>query len=479
MSLKKYDLIVIGAGSGGLGAAMGMNKLGLKVLLIDKTENNFGGECVNTGCIPSKALLHVAKQVHEARMASQFGLEAAGKVDISKVKNYIWEKQEHILAHENAEYLQNLGIDVAIGTASFVSKKEIMVNDEIYTGRNIVLATGSSPRIINIKGADAIPIFTNENIFNIDFLPEHFVFIGAGPVSVELAQAFFRLGSKVSVVIRGNRILKKEDPEISDILMKKLQEEGIEFYFNSEVKEIQEGTTAVLEKGSGEEKTIPVNALFMGLGRQLDFSSLDLEKGGIKTKKGKMILNQKLQTTNKNVFVSGDAADNLKFSHAAELHNMLLINNFISPKKKKLNFDHFPWVTFSDPEVATFGLNEKKLKKRGKKYERLEIDLGEADKAVTDSFEYGKLLLFIEKKRWNPGNAKILGGSMVAPNAGEITQELVLASVSGLTLQNFMDKIYAYPTAGNINKIAIRERIIKQIDPWMKALIRTWYRFKE
>lgn len=479
MSVHTYDLIVIGAGSAGLGAAMGMNKLGFKVLLVDKSEGNFGGECVNTGCVPSKALLHIAKQVHEARLASQYGLIATGKVDILKVKEYIREKQEHILSHENPEFLRQQGIEVVIGTAFFVSKKKIKVNDKIYTGRNIVLATGSSPRTIALKGADAIPVFTNENVFEIDFLPEHFVFLGAGPVSVELAQAFSRLGSKVSLVIRGDRILKKEDPEISEILLKKLQEEGIAFYFNSEVKEIKEGNTAVLGNGSGEEKTIPVNALFQGLGRKLSFSSLDLKKGEIETEDGKIILNERLQTSNKNVFVSGDAADNLKFSHAAEMHNMLLINNFISPQKKKLNFDHFPWVTFTDPEVATFGLNEKKLKERGKKYESLEIELGEADKAVTDNFEYGKLLLFIEKKKLNPGSAKILGGSMVAPHAGEITQELVLASTAGLTLQDFMDKIYAYPTAANINKIMARERIVKVIGPWAKKLLRTWYRLKE
>ncbi len=191
------------------------------------------------------------------------------------------------------------------------------------------------------------------------------------------------------------------------------------------------------------------------------------------------MLNQKLQTSNKHVLVSGDAADNLKFSHAAEMHNILLITNFLSPFKKKLNFDHFPWVTFTDPEVATFGQSEVQLKKKGINYERLETDFAEDDRTVTDDYEYGKLILFIGKKRFYPGNAKILGGSMIAPNAGEIIQELVLAGVAGIKISTFMNKIYAYPTAANIHKSLLREKMVSLLKPWMKEIIKKWYRFKE
>lgn len=479
MRKNEYDLIVIGAGSGGLGAALGMLNLGFRVLLIDKKASNFGGECVNTGCIPSKALIHVAKQIHQAKTASRFGLKSNRNVDFLKVKEYIREKQDTILGHENPDYLKGQGMDIVLGTASFISKKQIKVNDEVYNARNIVIATGSSPKTITIKGAEKLPVFTNESVFDLDLIPKNFLFIGAGPVSIELGQAFSRLGSKVSFIVRGEKILKKEDPEISDILLKKFKEEGIEFFFNSEVEEIKNNNTAIINQKNSWEKSLPVDAIFMGLGRKLSFESLDLDKAGIETRGGKIVLNEKLQTTNKNVFVVGDAANNLQFSHAAEMHNMLLINNFISPKKKKLNFDHFPWVTFTDPEIATFGLNEQKLKKKKIKYERLEIDLNEADKAVTDDFEYGKLLLFVERKRFNAGSAKILGGSMVAPHAGEITQELVLANVAGLTLSDLMEKIYAYPTAGNINKILARNQIVKEIRPWMKKILVKWYRLKE
>lgn len=479
MENKNYDLIVIGAGSGGLGAGLGMLKLGFKVLLIDRKAENFGGECVNTGCVPSKALIHVARQIYQANTASRYGLETSGKVDFKSVKDYIRQKQDSILAHENPAYLREQGMHIALGTASFVSKNEIKVNNEVFKGKNIVLATGSSPNSIKIKGTTDLPMLTNESVFDLDFIPKDFIFIGAGPVSIELGQAFSRLGSKVSFIVRGQGILKKEDPEISNILLERLKKEGMEFFFDCEVDEIKDKNTAVIRHRNGEIKTIPADAIFMGLGRKLNFESLQLEKSGIETEQGNIILNEKLQTTNKKVFVSGDAANNLKFSHAAEMHNMLLINNFLSPKKKTLNFDHFPRVTFTDPEIATFGFNEKKLKKQKVKYEKLETGLQEADKAVTDDFEYGKLVLFVEKKRFNKGRAKILGGSMVAPHAGEITQELVLANVAGLSLSDLMEKIYPYPTAANINKLLARDQIVKEIKPWMKKLIVRYYRLKE
>ena len=477
MKNNEYDLIVIGAGSGGLGVALGMQQMGMDVLLIDRNSENICGECLNTGCVPSKALIHLGKQLHHAKLSKALGLEISGEVDIEKIKKYIQGKQAAIKDHENVAYLRKKGLDIELGEASFYSKDSMKIDGKIFKGRNIVIATGSSPRTISIPGAENFPVFTNESIFNIDFIPKHFVFIGAGPVSIELGQAFSRLGSKVRIIDLGERILKKEDPKISAILKDRLEKEGIQFFFNAEVSKI-EGKRAILKKNSGEEESIPVDAIFMGLGRTFNFDSLALEKAGIKTEKEKIVLNEKLQTTNKRIFVSGDAADNLKFSHAAEMHNMLLINNFISPIKKKLDFKHFPWVTFTDPEVATFGLNENQLKKQNTKYIRLETNLKEDDRAITDDYEYGNLIVFIEKKRFNFGSAKILGGSMIAPNAGEITQELMLANTAGIKLNAFMNKIYPYPTAANIHKSLFRKKLVEQVKPWMKTIIKKWYRFK-
>ncbi len=472
---KIYDVIVIGAGSGGLGMALGMSQLNFEVLLIDRNEKAIGGECLNTGCIPSKALLHVASQIRMAGEAAQYGLEVSGSVEMNKVRASIKSKQAKIKEKENAEFLREKGMEVALGNATFVSNNEVEVEGMLYRGRKIIIATGSAPRKIKIKGDESVPVYTHEEVFDIPQIPQNFVFIGAGPVSMELAQAFSRLGSRVSVIVRGKRILEKEDRSIASILEEKMKQEGINFFFETEVSEIQ-NNKALLKNQTGTETTIPVDALFFGIGRVLNFDSLNLEKAGVKTKKGKIILNEYLQTSNKNIFVSGDAADNLKFSHAAEMHNILLIKNFFLPKKKKFSDENFSWVTFTDPEIATFGLNEDDIKSKDIKYERLEISFEETDRATTNEFRYGKLLLYVEKKLINPGNAKILGGSMVAPHAGEIIQELILARVAGIKLKTFLDKIYPYPTAGNIHKIIIRDRITKAIGPWMKRAMKIWFR---
>jgi pyruvate/2-oxoglutarate dehydrogenase complex dihydrolipoamide dehydrogenase (E3) component len=213
----------------------------------------------------------------------------------------------------------------------------------------------------------------------------------------------------------------------------------------------------------------------MGAGRVLNFEGMQLAKAGIATVEGKIKLNKKLQTTNKNIYVSGDAANNMKFSHAAEMHTGILLNNFVSPIKKKLNLEHFPWVTYTEPEISTFGWNEKQLKEQNIAYERLATDFSEHDRAITDNYEYGKLVLFIEKKKNILTTVKILGGSMVAPNAGEITQELILANSTGLSAEKLMAKIYPYPTAANINKITIRKRTVRELKPWMKIVLRGLY----
>jgi len=475
MSKNKYDLIVIGSGSGGLGIALGMLEMGFKVLMVDKSEEKIGGECLNTGCVPSKALLHVANIIHQSSKASDFGIISSGALNIQKVKEYIESKQNSIRRHENINYFREKGLHIVIGTAQFSSKNSLEINNENYSAKNIVIATGSKPRQIEVEGLKPETTFSNESIFEIDFIPKNFLFIGAGPVSMELGQAFSRLGSNVFVVDRGERILKKEDPVISEVLFEKLKKENITFYLNTEVEKITEDGFAEIKNKQGEVFRQSIDAVFMGIGRELNFENLQLEKAAIKIVDGKIDLNNKLQTSNSNVFVSGDAADNFKFSHAAEMHNMLLLNNFLSPFKKKLEKDKFPWVTFTNPEVATFGLGETQLKKKSIRYERLEMDFSENDRGITDDFEYGKLLLFIEKKTFLTGSAKILGGSLVAPNAGEIAQELILANSAGIAIKKIMNKVYPYPTAADLHKKIIRNRMVKDLKPWMKKVAQLLY----
>ncbi len=414
MEDKKYDLIIIGCGSGGLSIGLFMAMAGFKVLMVSKSDHSIGGDCLNDGCVPSKAFIHVARIAHQAKEAANFGVTLTGAIDIKKVISYVYERQELIREHENAGWLKEQGIDVALGAAHFTDKNEIEVAGEKFTGKKIVIATGSSPRKLQAPGVEKVLYYDNENIFHLNELPGRLLVVGGGPIGIEIAQTMSRLGSKVTVLHKGDSILEHDDKAITDILLlERLKKEGIEIFLNAEIDHFGSATEVTISLKNKGKKSIQFDAVFVGVGRQLNIEELQLENASIAVKENKIVTNKYLQTTNKNVFVCGDIAGDLQFSHAAEAHARLLLNNFFSPFKKKLNNDSISWVTFTDPEVATFGLSEKQLKERNISYEKLVQDFKDDDRAVTDNYQYGKAILFISKKGFLK-KQKILGGSMIA-----------------------------------------------------------------
>ncbi|MFD2570613.1 dihydrolipoyl dehydrogenase family protein [Spirosoma soli] len=457
-----YDLIAIGAGSAGLGVAIAMKRLGFDVLLIDRKDQRIGGDCLNDGCVPSKALIHVSRMIHNARRSQPFGWKMEGATDLAAVMQYVHERIEIIRAHENATYLRDSEkLDVELGTARFVGKQQIEIGGRVTSAKNIVLCTGSKPQQLNVAGIDQVKVYTNENIFTLDELPERLLIIGAGPIGMEMGQAFQRMGSQVTVVGAEDRILSKELPEVSTLLQKRLAEEGIDFRLNRKVKAFRDANTAEVAPENGETEQIPFDVLLVAIGRTFNFDDLNLTAAGIELDdKGRIKLNDYLQTTNEHVFAAGDAAAGAPagqryFSHAAELHVSTLVSNLITPSRvldKKLTYDNFSWVTFTDPEVATFGLLEEDLRKRNIRYERVDYDFAHDDRAVIEDYEYAKMILFTEPTGLNPFSTKILGGTIIAPNAGELAQELILAIQQKLTAGDFFNKIYPYPTASRVNK---------------------------
>jgi len=471
MAQNKYDLIVIGCGSGGLSVGLFMGKAGFKVLMIDKTDEHIGGECLNDGCVPSKALIHVSRIAHSARAASPFGVELTGKIDLRKAIRYVYDKQNIIRKHENATWLREQGVDVALGEAHFTGKDEIEVSGKRYQANKIVIATGSKPRKLTAPGVEKVRYYDNENVFHIDQLPGNLLIAGSGPIGIELGQAMARLGSKVTVVSKGDKILEHDDEAVTKILLKKLQEEGIEFYFNAAIESFPTPNEAILKLKDGTTKNLQIDAVFVGIGRILELEPLQLNNAGIELVNHKIKVNEYLQTSNKKVFVCGDIAGSLQFSHEAEFQARMLLNNFFSPFKKKLNNDHISWVTFTDPEVAAFGLNEKQLQERGIHYKRLDQDFEDDDRAVVDNYQYGKLILFISQGGFFH-KEKILGGTMVAPDAGELIQELVLANTYKLPVNDIFNKIYAYPVATRINQKAIVQHKQQSLTEGLKKLLR-------
>jgi pyruvate/2-oxoglutarate dehydrogenase complex dihydrolipoamide dehydrogenase (E3) component len=475
MDQKEYDVIVIGAGSGGLSVAIPMQKFGFKVLLIDKTDHAIGGDCLNDGCVPSKSLIHVARIVHHARQAGRFGLQVSGEVDIDKVTAYVRSRQNEIREHENASYFREMGMDVALGNAQFVSENQVSVAGQTYRGKNIVIATGSRPRQLHIPGIENINYLDNRGIFDIRKLPKNLLVIGGGPIGIEMAQAFRRLGSEVTVVHSKSMILDKEAREITSILYKRLTEEGIQFYLEAQASRFIGTDRLVVETKQGE-KELAFDTLLVAIGRELSTEELALEKASIQTSKGGIVVDDHLRTTNKQVYVCGDIAGSLQFSHAAEQQATILLNNFLSPLKKKLDNKHMSWVTFTDPEVATFGHQEDHLKEQNMGYEKLEMDFTEDDRAVVEDYQYGKLVLYIEAQSLLNRNPKLLGGSMIAPNAGELFQELVLANNSGLGIDALFNKIYAYPTASAVNKRIVLHKKEEQLTDLVKKGLHFLYK---
>ncbi|MBP9717546.1 MAG: NAD(P)/FAD-dependent oxidoreductase [Candidatus Pacebacteria bacterium] len=474
---NKFDIIVIGAGAGGLNIASFMNSLGLRVLLIDKSEERIGGDCLNYGCVPSKALIHVARLFRAGREAVAFGAAPAGNANLRTVKAHIKRAQGTIREHESAAYFREKGMTVVIGVASFVDPKTIRVSNQTYTAKRIIIATGSRPRELLIPGVERVKeqgrYHTNETIFDLDVLPKHLLIIGGGPIGVELGQAFGHLGSRVTIVTPENHLLPREDEKVSSIIEKTLREEGVDIRTNETVVRFEEGNQLVTTHNhSGSESTIAFDAVLIAIGRVLNTEGLQLQSARIQQDdKGRLVLNTQLQTTNPRVFACGDIAGQHQFTHAAELHAGVILRNFFKPLfKSRLNTDYLGAVTYTSPEVATFGLSPNELTKRGIAFAVLEDNFGHDDRALTSGGKPAYTKLCVTKK------GKILGGTMIAEGAGELVQELMLAQSTGLTTKVFFAKNYPYPTATRINKKLVTDQARGRLTTNIKTVLRNLYR---
>lgn len=472
-----FDIIVIGAGSGGLNIASFMNSIGLPVLLIDRSDAHIGGDCLNTGCIPSKTLIHVARMHKSAQEVADFGVRLEGSVDLGRVMARVKSAQDSIREHESADYFRSKGMSVVLGEASFVGREVVKVGDEVYQGKKIILATGSRPRELDIPGIEEVKqsgrYYTNENIFLLATLPKKLLVIGAGPIGIELGQAFRHLGSDVSIVANDSKILPREDSMLSAILYERLTADGVQFHFNKNTVRFEKGNVMVLEDATTHaETTLEFDAVLVSIGRVLNTEALALDKAGIVTdERGKIKVDAYLQTSNKNILVCGDVAGLHQFTHAAELHAGVIIKNMLTPFfKKKLSTDALSWVTYTTPELATYGLSEAELKKRDTPFQTLESSFEEDDRAITDNARYGYTKMFVHTK-----TKRILGGTMVAPNAGELIQELIMATSGGLTTSAIFNKIYPYPTAARINKRVVANNERGRLTPLVKRLMRFLY----
>ena len=444
------DVCVIGAGSGGLSVAAGAAQLGASTVLIER--HQMGGDCLNTGCVPSKALLAAAKAARRWRGERAFGVNyAPPKIDFAAVNWHVHEVIAEIAPNDSIERFEKLGVKVIKGTGRFVGPREVAVDRTRIRARRFVIATGSSAAVPPIPGLDHVPYFTNETVFDNIELPRHLIIIGGGPVGLELAQAHRALGSEITV-LEAFRALPKDDSELVALLGRTLVSDGIVIREQIKITRVEpagSGVVAVLEAEGGGEERIAGSHLLVAAGRQPNIAELDLEKAGIEYGPRGIKVDARLRTTNRCVFAIGDVAGGPQFTHVAGYHAGIVIRNALFRLPAKVDYRSLPWVTFTDPELAQAGLTEEQARAaHGDDIAILRWSYRENDRAQTERMTYGLVKAMTTK------SGKILGASILGAHAGELIQVWVLAIGQTLNIKALAGMIAPYPTLGEVNKRA-------------------------
>lgn len=442
----KYNLVVIGAGSGGLVTAAGAAGIGARVALIES--HLLGGDCLNVGCVPSKALISSAKVAAMVRRASEFGINTGEiTVDFAAVMERMRRLRAGISPVDSAiRFSEELGVDVFIGRGKFTGPGTVEINGKTLKFAKAVLATGGSAAIPPIEGLSEAPYLTNASIFNLTELPKRLGVVGAGPIGMELAQAFQRFGSEVTVFSRQNGILPKEDPDAARIVEEAMRRDGVNFLLNSRYKKVigtrvGEPISVVCETDGGEE-IIEFDRLLVAAGRKPNVSGLGLETVGVEFDQRMGIkVNDNLRTTNPDIYAVGDVASKYQFTHMADFMARLVIRNSLFFGREKVSQLLVPWSTFTEPEVAHVGLYEKDLEARKIKYTTFAKNFEHLDRAILEGETEGFVKIHVKK-----GSDEILGATIVAPNAGDMISEIAVAIRSGMGLGALAGVIHPYPT---------------------------------
>ncbi len=465
--MAKYDfnMVAIGAGAAGLVTSYICAATQGKVALIEK--HKMGGDCLNTGCVPSKALIRTAKFMNDIKNAQKLGIqEAHATLDFKQVMDRVQRVIQTIEPHDSVERYQSLGVDCFIGEAKILSPHHVEVNGQTLTTKNITIATGARPLIPNIPGLKDVNPLTSDNLWQLREAPKHLVILGGGPIGSELAQAFSRLGVKVTQVEMADRLLQKEDSDVSQIVLEKFQKEGIEVLLQHRlVSARKEGSQIHLECEAPEgPRTINCDQVLVALGRQANTRGFGLEELGVETHpNGTVKVDPYLRTLKyKNIYACGDVAGPYQFTHvAAHQAWFCSVNSMVLPFWGfKANYDVIPWATYTDPEVARVGINEQEAKEKNIPYQLTTYELKGLDRAVTDEAAYGLVKVLTPPKK-----DKILGVTIVGLHAGDIMAEYVLAMKHGLGLNKILGTIHIYPTLAEANKYAAGNWKKSQVSP--------------
>lgn len=465
--MSKFDanLVVIGAGSAGLVSAYIGSAIKAKVILIEK--GKMGGDCLNTGCVPSKSLIASAKLLHQIKHSQNWGIKSASaEFDFADIMNRVKTIIATIEPHDSVERYQSLGVEVIQGEATLKSPTEVEVNGRTISTRNIIIASGAKPFVPPIEGLDQIPYLTSDNIWDMQELPKKMVVLGGGPIGCELAQCFGRFGCDVSIVEMLPQIMIREDEEIAEFMANRFHEEGIRILTNHKAIRVTEenGQKVLYCDNDGDEVRVEFDEILVAVGRAARSSGYGMEEVKIPISKRRTVeTNEYLQAGYPSIFACGDIVGPYQFTHvAAHQAWYAAVNALFRPFKKfKVDYRVIPWATYTDPEVARVGLNEQEAKEQNIAYEVTRYDLSGLDRALADGHAEG-----VVKVLTVPGKDKILGVTIMGSHAGDLIAEFVMAMKHGLGMNKILGTIHSYPTWMEANKFAAGN--------WKKAHAPEW-----
>ena len=445
MNRIKTDICIIGGGSGGLSIAAGAVQMGAKVVLIEG--HKMGGDCLNYGCIPSKALIASAKQAYAMSHGAPYGVsEVEAQVDYAAAKDHVHDVIATIAPVDSVERFEGLGVHVISEFGKFISKTEVQAGDNIIEARRFVVSTGSGPFVPPIPGLDTVKYYTNEDIFDLREKPKHLIVIGGGPIGMEMAQAHRRLGCNVTVM-EGAKAFGKDDPEMAAFVMDKMKDEGINIIEEAQAEKISgKGDTITVHTPKGD---FTGSHLLMAVGRKVNTDKLDLDAGGIAHDRSGLKVGPDLRSvTNKKVYAAGDVAGGLQFTHVAGYHAGVLIRSMLFGLPSKQRTDHIPWATYTDPELAQVGLTEAQAKKKfGDALEVVRFDFHHNDRLIAERKNKGLIKVMVVKGR-------PVGASIAGHMAGELIGMWAMAIANKMKMSAIANTVLPYPTVSEVNKRA-------------------------
>lgn len=468
----RYNMVVIGGGTAGLICAIGAAGLGAKVALIER--HLLGGDCLNTGCVPSKSLIRIARAMHATQTIGDFGGSVESvSLDFGIAMERLRRLRAQISDNDSAQRFSDLGVDVYMGDASFVSKSEVLVGEQKLSFARAVIATGARARSADIPGLMEAGYLTNASVFSLTTLPKRLVVVGAGPIGCELAQAFSRLGSQVTIIGRDANLLPREDPDAAAVLADQFTKEGITMTLAANLVQVEADEqgckTLTCETQNGKEEIL-ADEILLSIGRVPNIEGLGLDHAGVEYNRRGVVVSDKMRTSNRRIYAAGDICSPFQFTHAADAMARIVIQNALFFGRKKASALVIPWCTYTDPEIAHVGITSQEATER--ELTSQTVALSSMDRAILDGESEG-----FARVHADPKKGRILGATMVASHAGEMIGEMSLAMTADIRLGMVAQTIHPYPTQSEVWKRLGDEWNRKRFTPFIAKLFKRWLRW--